>query len=80
MYERTVLKHLVSVLLNDLGFGGCFLIQSDVAATFGSGVASACVVDVGAEKTSVSCVEDGVSHPETRIHLDYGGNDISAVS
>lgn len=40
----------------------------------------ACVIDVGDQKTSISCVEDGISHPETRIHLDYGGSDINQVN
>ncbi len=39
----------------------------------------ACVVDMGDQKTSISCVEDGISHSETRIHLDYGGADITQV-
>ena len=34
---------------------------------------------MGDQKTSISCVEDGISHPETRIHLDYGGADITQV-
>jgi actin-related protein 8 len=38
-----------------------------VAATFGSGLSYACVVDVGDQKTSVSCVEDGICHPNTRV-------------
>lgn len=42
-------------------------------------VGYACVVDMGDQKTSISCVEDGISHPETRIHLDYGGADITQV-
>ena len=37
------------------------------------------MVDVGDQKTSVSCVEDGISLPQTRIHLDYGGSDITQV-
>ena len=67
-----------------LGFSGCFVVQDHVAATFGSGLATACVVDVGKDdnnnwssfwienvllgdqKVSVSCVEDGVSQPNTR--------------
>ena len=40
----------------------------------------ACIVDVGDQKTSVSCVEDGISHPDTRMHLDYGGSDITQVN
>lgn len=38
-----------------------------MAATFGAGLGYACVVDVGDQKTSVSCVEDGISHPSTRV-------------
>lgn len=37
----------------------------------------ACVVDVGDQKTSVSCVEDGISHRNTRVRMDYGGGDIT---
>ena len=40
--------------------------QESVCATFGSGLSSACVVDVGDQKTSVCCVEDGVSHRNSR--------------
>lgn len=66
------------------------MVQDHVAATFGSGLAAACVVDVGKrgslvrkcvmisvsgdQKVSVSCVEDGVSQPNTRIQLGYGDN------
>ena len=34
-------------------------------------------MDVGEEKTSVSCVEDGISHRNTRVRMDYGGGDIT---
>ena len=44
------------------------------------GIGYACIVDVGDQKTSVSCVEDGISHPDTRMHLDYGGSDITQVN
>ena len=53
------------------------MVQDHVAATFGSGLASACVVDVGDQKVSVSCVEDGVSLARTRLQLGCGGSDIS---
>lgn len=38
-----------------------------MCATFGSGLSSACVVDVGDQKTSLCCVEDGVSHRNSRL-------------
>lgn len=52
-------------------------LQDHVAATFGAGLGYACVVDVGDQKTSVSCVEDGISHPSTRVRLEYGGGDVT---
>ncbi|XP_001605850.1 actin-related protein 8 [Nasonia vitripennis] len=77
IYNRLYLKELTTLLLCDMGFGGCFLLQDHVAATFGAGLGYACVVDVGEEKTSVSCVEDGISHRNTRVRMDYGGGDIT---
>jgi actin-related protein 8 len=53
--------------------------QESVCATFGAGIAHGCVVDVGASKTSISCVEEGLVLPETRMSLNYGGDDISEL-
>ncbi|XP_063988128.1 actin-related protein 8 [Diachasmimorpha longicaudata] len=77
IYNRYYLKELTTLMLCDIGFGGCFLLQDHVAATFGAGLGYACVVDVGDQKTSVSCVEDGISHRNTRVRMDYGGSDIT---
>lgn len=41
-------------------------LQESVCSTFGAGVSSACVVDVGASKTSISCVDEGISLEECR--------------
>lgn len=76
LYSRTHLKYLMSLLLKDLGFGSCFLVQESVGATFGAGIGSACVVDIGDQKTAISCVEDGISHKSTRLRMDYGGGDV----
>ncbi|XP_070558139.1 actin-related protein 8-like isoform X2 [Ptychodera flava] len=77
IYHRPHVKELMNLLLNRLGFGAAIVIQESVCATFGAGLQSACVVDVGDQKTSISCVEDGLSHRNTRIRLSYGGSDIS---
>ncbi|XP_047359700.1 actin-related protein 8 isoform X3 [Vespa velutina] len=66
IYNRHYLRELTTLMLCEIGFGGCFLLQDHVAATFGAGLGYACVVDVGDQKTSVSCVEDGISHRNTR--------------
>jgi actin-related protein 8 len=65
--DRLHAKELMSLVLNGLGFGSAFLVHDHVAATFGAGVPCATVVDVGDQKISVSCVEDGVSFPQTRV-------------
>ncbi|XP_048404163.1 actin-related protein 8 isoform X2 [Stegostoma tigrinum] len=66
IYNRQHVKELINLLLNNIGFSGVVVHQESICATFGSGLSSACVVDVGEQKTSVCCVEDGVSHRNTR--------------
>ncbi|KAL1512547.1 hypothetical protein ABEB36_002128 [Hypothenemus hampei] len=79
VYNRIYLRELMYLLLGSMGFASCFLVQDHVSATFGSGLGYACVVDVGDQKTSVSCVEDGICHPNTRVRLEYGGGDITQI-
>ncbi|XP_065066274.1 actin-related protein 8-like [Rhopilema esculentum] len=75
--NRHHLKEIYDILLNRLGFSAVIMHQESVCATFGSGLPSACVVDVGDQKTSICCVEDGISLPNSRIKLNYGGSDIT---
>uniref|UniRef100_A0A8C5RZY0 Actin-related protein 8 n=1 Tax=Laticauda laticaudata TaxID=8630 RepID=A0A8C5RZY0_LATLA len=77
IYNKQHVKEIVNMILLKMGFSGIIVHQESVCATFGSGLGSACVVDVGDQKTSICCVEDGVSHHNTRLRLAYGGCDIS---
>lgn len=43
----------------------CFF-QESLAATYGAGISNACVVDIGAVKTSVACVDEGLVIPDSR--------------
>lgn len=43
--------------------------QESVAATFGAGISTACVIDIGAKTSSVTCIEEGLVLPETRCVL-----------
>ncbi|CEQ43221.1 SPOSA6832_05131 [Sporobolomyces salmonicolor] len=52
--------------------------QESVCATFGAGVSSACVVDIGSSLTKITCIEEGLVLPETRMVLDFGGDDITS--
>ncbi|VFV17496.1 actin-related protein 8 [Lynx pardinus] len=77
IYNKQHVKELVNMILMKMGFSGIVVHQESVCATFGSGLSSTCIVDVGDQKTSVCCVEDGVSHRNTRLCLAYGGSDVS---
>ncbi|XP_051526120.1 actin-related protein 8 [Myxocyprinus asiaticus] len=77
IYNRQHVKEVVNMLLVKMGFSAVVVHQESVCATFGSGLSSACVVDVGDQKTSVCCVEDGVSHRNSRLCLAYGGSDVT---
>ena len=77
LFCKSDIKALVELLLVDMGFAQACIQQESVCATFGAGLSSGCVVDMGSEKISISCVEEGLILPETRIQLAYGGNDLS---
>uniref|UniRef100_A0A665U5X0 Actin-related protein 8 n=1 Tax=Echeneis naucrates TaxID=173247 RepID=A0A665U5X0_ECHNA len=77
IYNRQHIKEVVNMLLIKMGFSAIIVHQESVCATFGSGLSSACVVDVGDQKTSLCCVEDGVSHRNSRLCLAYGGSDVT---
>ncbi|KAL5014598.1 hypothetical protein ScPMuIL_008868 [Solemya velum] len=77
VFTHRHVKELTSLLLEKLGFGAIIVVQESVCATYGAGVSCACVVDVGDQKTSVCCVEDGISLKNTRITMEYGGSDVT---
>jgi len=41
-------------------------VQVSLAATYGAGISSACVVDIGAACTSVACVDEGLVIADSR--------------
>ncbi|EDV34171.1 uncharacterized protein Dana_GF21170 [Drosophila ananassae] len=79
VYVRRYLREFMTLLLQRLGFQRCFLVQDSVASTYGAGVGYGCVVDIGAQKTSIACIEDGISQLDARVRLHYGGGDIDQV-
>jgi hypothetical protein len=48
-----------------------------VLSCFGAGVSSGLVIDMGAEKTSICCVDEGLALPKSRFHLAHGGDDVT---
>ena len=77
LYERNYVSQCLEMLMRDLGFGRVCFIQESLAATFGAGYTIGCVVDVGAQKTSICCVEEGMCIENSRVNLKYGGWDVT---
>ncbi|KAI8603230.1 hypothetical protein EDD21DRAFT_302599 [Dissophora ornata] len=77
LYNKLYVIELVNMLLKSMQFKGVMIQQESVCACYGAGVSTACVVDIGAEVTKVSCVEDGICLPNSRAMLKYGGDDIT---
>jgi actin-related protein 8 len=77
LYDKRYVELLLHLCIELFGFGRVSFIQESMAATFGAGYTQACVVDVGAQKTSISCVEDGLCIEDSRINLKSGGFDVT---
>ncbi|KAI9506657.1 actin-like protein arp8 [Coemansia spiralis] len=77
LYNRVEVIALSEMLLRRMGFQYMLIQQSSALVTFGAGFSTACVVDVGAQKTSIACVEDGFCYQESRVSVMYGGDDIT---
>jgi actin-related protein 8 len=77
LYDKKYVEQILRSCMTWFEFNRVCFIQESMAATFGAGYTQACVVDVGAQKTSVTCVEDGLCIEDSRINLKYGGFDIT---
>ncbi|ODQ66567.1 actin-like ATPase domain-containing protein [Nadsonia fulvescens var. elongata DSM 6958] len=76
LYEKTYVSQLVGLLLG-MKFSKVCILQESLGATFGAGISTACVIDIGAQTTKISCVEEGMVIPDSRVNLKYGGDDIT---
>ncbi|KAG0486154.1 hypothetical protein HPP92_008249 [Vanilla planifolia] len=76
-FDNREIKEMLSIVLRDLRFSTAVVHQEGLAAAFGNGLSTACVVNIGAQVTSIVCIEDGVALPSTIITMPYGGEDIS---
>ncbi|KAK6457513.1 actin-related protein [Scheffersomyces xylosifermentans] len=77
LYDKQYIEAWVDILFKFVGFGRVGIIQESVAATFGAGASCACVVDVGAHTTSISCVDEGMVINDSRVVLNYGGDQVT---
>ncbi|RVD87590.1 uncharacterized protein DFL_001815 [Arthrobotrys flagrans] len=79
LYDRIYVTEMLDLLLREFRFAQVCLFQESVAATYGAGFSSACIVDIGAQKTSISCVEEGMVIPDSRLNLKFGGDDVTTT-
>ena len=77
LYDRNYVTQMLDGMLREFFFERVCLIQESLAASFGAGFTVACVVDIGAQKTSICCVEEGMCVDESRANLKIGGFDVT---
>jgi actin-related protein 8 len=77
LYDKRYVEQVLDMCLKSFQFKQVSFIQESLAATYGAGYTSACIVDVGAQKTSICCVEDGMCIEDSRINLKIGGYDVT---
>ncbi|CAO3599870.1 unnamed protein product [Absidia cylindrospora] len=75
--DRSLVCHLITMMLEHMKFRGVIAQQASTCATFGAGVSSACVVDIGAQTTTIACIDEGVQLLDARMSIDLGGDDIT---
>ncbi|CAO3636423.1 unnamed protein product [Cunninghamella blakesleeana] len=77
LFKRSYISDLITMMLQQMKFRGIFVQQSSTCATFGAGTSSACVVDIGAQTTTIACVDEGVPIIDSRMSINVGGDDIT---
>lgn len=77
LYDRTYVTSLLDMALSDFGLGRVCFFQESLAASFGAGFTTTCIVDIGAQKASICCVEEGMCIENSRVNLKFGGQDVT---
>lgn len=74
-------RFLADLLLERLGFAALVVHLEPVAATFGNGTTSACVISIGSSSCSVCCIDDAVVLPpvHSRLALSLGLADLAGA-
>lgn len=67
MYNRLYVLEMITMLLRYMEFRRVFIAQESVCVSFGAGMSVACIVDIGAQTSTVTCVEDGMCIPDSRL-------------
>jgi actin-related protein 8 len=79
LYEKNFVATILDVFMREFGFKRVCFMQESLASSYGAGYSISCVVDVGAQKTTVCCVDDGMCVEDSRVNLKYGGMDVTEL-
>lgn len=81
VFDRREGSDIISLLLHaeSLGFKAAICHEEAACAAFGAGVGSACVVDIGGQRSTVCCVDEGMPMPGCRQILAYAGDDMDVL-
>lgn len=79
IFIRQQIKGLVNVFLRTLEFKYIYIHLESILACFGACLSQACVVDIGYEKISISCVDEGLILHGTMIKKNFGGADLDQI-
>jgi len=79
LFNRSEVKGYLDILLKRLSLKSAYIQQESVLASFAYALNCACVVDIGAQKTNVCCVDDGAIIPGTILRRHMGGDDITLL-
>ncbi|KAG0691083.1 actin-like protein arp8 [Pichia californica] len=76
LYRKSYVESMMEILLKRLNFKNATLIQEGMSASFGLGLSTGCIVDIGSSSIHICCIDDGSILEDTRVSLDYGMSDV----
>lgn len=79
LFIKTQVKSMVNIFLKTFGFKAIFLHLESVMSSFGAALQSACVLDIGADKVSVCCVDEGIILEDSLIRKNFGCDDLTKL-
>lgn len=77
-FVKIHMRYIINMLFN-LGFKSMFIHVESVMATYAMAIPSAVVVDIGATKISVCCIEEGIIISKSVIRKNFGGDDMTQL-
>ena len=70
---------MVDLLLKRFRFRACYIHKESILSAFGAGLNLCCVVDIGSDKLSVCCTEDGSIIKNSHFRKNFGSRDLDYV-